>query len=151
MLDLEKGTWVLVADGEKALFLRNELNTRDYDLQVIRQETMDNPATHLQGTDRPGRANSASGARGAAFQETNWHELAEDRFAGDIAEILNKATKNGAFQQIVIVAPPAVLGILRKQFTPATASKVLAEIPKTLTNHPIQKIEELLKSEHEEM
>ena len=151
MINLKKGTWVLVADGKKALFLRNELNTRDYDLQVIRQETQDNPATRMQGTDRPGRANSASGTAGGAIKVTDWHQLAEDRFADDIAKILNTAAQNGAFQKIVIIAPPAVLGKLREEFTAATTSMVLAEIPKTLTNHPIQKIEELLKFELEEM
>ncbi len=146
MIKLEKGAWVLVADGRKALFLRNDLDDRNYDLNVIRQEALFNPASRLQGTDRPGRPHSAPGGRRAGLAETDWHQLAEDKFAEEIAAILNGARKDGAFSSLVIFAPPAVLGELRPKLSAATIDAVLAEIPKTLTNHPIDKIESLLMS-----
>lgn len=146
MVFLKTGAWVLIADGKKALFLRNNLNTKEYDLRVVWHQTLENPASRLQGTDRPGRATASPGARGGALQETDWHQLAEDRFAEEVATILNKAAQDGAFEDIVIVAPPAVLGELRPKLSPQTAPRVLAEIPKTLTNHPIDKIESVLKT-----
>jgi len=146
MVFLNTGNWVLVADGKKALFLRNYLDTNDYDLRVVWHQTLDNPASHAQGSDRPGRANSVPGVRRAALQEADWHQLSEDRFAKEVAAILNRAAQDGAFDEIVIVAPPKVIGDLRTELNSDAAKKVLAEIPKTLTNHPIEKIESLLKS-----
>lgn len=147
MVFLKTGSWVLVADGEKALFLRNNQNTKDYDLRVVWHQQTENEPTHEQGSDRPGRANSVPGVRGAALQETDWHHLSEENFAKEVAEILDRAANDGAFEEVAIVAPPRVLGDLRAQISPATAKKVLIEIPKTLTNHPIEKIEQLLKAE----
>ncbi|TIX03020.1 MAG: host attachment protein, partial [Mesorhizobium sp.] len=54
---LKHGLWIVVADGEKALFLRNEGNTRNPDLQVVQEMEQENPATREQGSDRPGRYN----------------------------------------------------------------------------------------------
>ena len=44
----------------------------------------------------------------------------------------------------VLVAPPLVLGELRKHFEKDIADRVAAEVPKTLTNHPVADIEKIL-------
>src|SRR6185312_11462498 len=49
---LKHGVWVVVADGEKALFLRNEGDAQYPNLQVVRTIHEDNPPTREQGTDR---------------------------------------------------------------------------------------------------
>lgn len=151
MILLKTGSWVLVADGQKALFLRNDLNTKDYDLRVVWHQEMENPASKHQGSDRAGRASSVPGMRRGALQETDWHQLSEDHYVKEVAAILDRAAHDGAFDEIVVVAPPKVLGDLRAEIGPDTMKKVVAEIPKTLTNHPIEKIESLLKSELEQM
>ncbi len=46
--------------------------------------------------------------------------------------------------QIVIVAPPRVLGELRKQLSPKAQSKVRGELDKDLTRHPLPEIEKAL-------
>jgi len=151
MVLLKTGSWVLVADGQKALFLRNDLNTKDYDLRVVWHQESENPPSIDQGSDRAGRANSVPGMRRAALQETDWHQLSEDHYGKEIAAILDRAAHDGAFDEIVLVAPPKVLGVLRAEISQKTMKKVVAEVPKTLTNHPIEKIESLLKSELEQM
>lgn len=151
MILLKTGSWVLVADGKKAIFLRNDLNTRDYDLRVVWHQETENPPSIAQCSDRAGRANSVPGMRRAALQDTDWHQLSEDNYVKEIAEILDRAAHDGAFDEIVIVAPPKALGDLRVEINPNAVKKVIAEIPKTLTNHPIEKIESLLKSELERM
>jgi protein required for attachment to host cells len=42
------------------------------------------------------------------------------RFAASIAERINKVALSGAFNQLVIVAPPKILGDLRREFTKGT-------------------------------
>lgn len=142
---LKTGAWVLVADGSKALFLRNALNTKEYDLRVVWHQAMENPASRAQGRDRPGRAHSAFGQGRSALEETDWHQLAEEDFAREVAAILDHAAADGVFEALVLVAPPAVLGELRGCLGKAATGRVIAEIPKTLTNHPIEKIEAIVK------
>jgi protein required for attachment to host cells len=146
MVLLKTGAWVLVADGRKALFLRNSGDTRDYDLRVVWHQSMDDLPSRAQGSDRPGRSVSSVGGHRAALQETDWHQLAEDRFAAEVAAILNKAAGDGAFDEIVVVAAPAVLGELRAAMSPDAARHVVAEIHKTLTDQPIDRIETVLKA-----
>ena len=151
MILLKQGYWVLVADGKKMVFLRNNENTKDYDLRVVWHQSMENPPSREHGTDRPGRANSVPGARRAAVKESDWHQVEETKFAQEVADILDHAAEDGAFEKIVIVAPPKALGDLRAAIKPHTRAKVLAEIPSTLTNHPIEKIEHILKTELDQM
>ena len=77
---IDNGTWVLVADGEKFVLLRNNGNRAHLDLRVIRAGAVENPPTREQGTDRPGRLdNAAAGPR--AVEETDWHRMEKERFA----------------------------------------------------------------------
>ncbi len=147
MTKLKHGAWVLVADGEKALFLRNDLDTQDFDLNVVRIEEQENPSDREQSANRPGRMHDGGPGQKSALDDTDWHELAKERFASDMAEILYKQAHKGKFDEIVLIAPPSTLGELRKELHQEVTDKVIAEIPKTLTNHPINKIEELVKQE----
>lgn len=147
MTKLKHGAWVLVADGEKALFLRNDLDTQDFDLSVVLIEEQENPSDREQSANRPGRMHDGGPGQKSALDDTDWHELAKERFASDMADILYKQAHKRKFDEIVLIAPPSTLGELRKELHQEVTDKVIAEIPKTLTNHPIDKIEELVKQE----
>ena len=95
----------------------------------------------------PGRAYSSVGEIRSAVGETDWHELEKERFAASIANRINKVALSGAFNQLVIVAPPKILGDLRHKFTRETETKIIAEVPKDLTHHTIAEIERLLTAE----
>jgi protein required for attachment to host cells len=143
-IKLEHDLWVLVADGEKALFLRNEGDAQYPNLQVVREEHHDNPPTREQGTDRPGRLNDASGEHRSAVADTDWHRIEKDRFADEIAERLYKMAHKGTFKKLVLVAQPQVLGEMRKKLHKEVADKVTGEVAKTLTNHTVPEIEKVL-------
>lgn len=147
MSGLKNGTWVLIADGEKALFLENRTDEEDPFLEVIREEEHENPPTREQAANRPGRFNDGPSVHRSAVQDTDWHQLEKDRFATDLADILYKKAHRGAFEHLVIVADPGTLGTLRDELHQEVSSKVVGEIPKTLTNHPIDDIEKILKAE----
>lgn len=106
----------------------------------------ENPPTSEQGTDSPGRQSDGPGAQKSAMDETDWHTLEKHRFAKEVAEALYKAAHAGRFSKIVIVAPPMTLGDLRKAFHKEVASRVVAEVDKTLTGHPPDKIERILST-----
>lgn len=137
---LTQGTWVLVADGEKALFLRNIGDADDPNLEVFREEDQDNPPTHDQGTDRPGRFNDGPSAQRSAVADTDWHWLAKERFAADLADILYKKAHAGRFDRLIVVAAPKILGELRKDLHVEVTDRIVAEVDLTLTNTPVDDI-----------
>lgn len=142
-LKLPHDAWVLVMDGKKALFLRNEGDEKFINLQLIREVEQQNPPTREQGTDSPGRLNDPLGNK-SAVEETDLHQLAEDRFTVDIAKQLYMHAHKGDFAGIVLTAPPKALGVLRKELHKTVQDKILAEIDKDLTGHPVDKIEKIL-------
>lgn len=143
-LRLAHDSWVVVADGEKALFLRNEGDAEYPNLEVFREMREENPPTREQGTDRPGRFNDGPSPHKSAVEETDWHRVEKERFAREIADRLYKAAHRGDFERLVIVAPPLVMGELRKELHKEVEQRLVAETPKTLTNHTISEIERIL-------
>ena len=141
---LKTGLWLMVADGEKALFLKNEGDTAYPNLQVMREIEQDNPPTREQGTDRPGRLSDGPSAHRSAVADTDWHKVGKVRFADQIAERLYEMAHRGDFKEIVLIAPPLVLGELRKKLHQEVSNRIVGEIPKTLTNHAVFDIEKLL-------
>ncbi|RWN98614.1 host attachment family protein [Mesorhizobium sp.] len=145
-LKLKRGLWIVVADGEKALFLENRGDTQYPDLQVVQEMEQANPATREQGSDRPGRYSDGPSVHRSAVEDTDWHRLGKERFADEIAERLYKLAHRGAFKEMVLIAPPQVLGDMRRKLHKEVAEKITVEIPKTLTNHTIVDIENLLQT-----
>ena len=145
-LKLMHGLWIVVADGEKALLLRNDGDAGFPDLTVVRELEQDNPPTHEQGTERPGRHSDGPSPHNSAYEETDWHRLNKEHFAREIADLLYRLAHRGTFEHLAVIAPPQVLGEMRKQFHKEVAARVVTEIPKTLTNHSLFEIEKLLKA-----
>jgi len=143
---LDHGIWVIVADGEKALFLRNKGDAEYPNLEVVREMRDENPPTREQGTDEPGRYTNGQSPQKSAFSETDWQRYGKERFAEEIAERLYKLAHRGEFEKIVLVAPPVVLGAMRKALHKEVDARVACEVPKTLTNHTVWDIEQLLKN-----
>jgi protein required for attachment to host cells len=138
------GALVLVGDGQKALFLRNKGHAQHVRLVVEQILERDNPPTREQGSDRPGRSNASVGVARSAMEETDWHDMAEERFACELADVLYRGAHANLFDRLVIIAPPKILGNLRKAFHPEVSERVAAEIPKELTSHPVAEIERLV-------
>ena len=141
---LKSGLWLMVADGEKALFLKNEGDTTYPNFEVVREIGQSNPPTREQGSDRPGRFNDGPSAHRSAVADTDWHKVGKLRFADEIAERLYTMAHRGDFKEILLIAPPLVLGELRKKLHQEVSDRIVGEIPKTLTNHAVFDIEKLL-------
>jgi protein required for attachment to host cells len=135
---------VLVGDGRKALFLRNRGTPVNPDFVVEHRLEQENPATREQGTDRPGRKHGSDGVSRSAVDDTDWHHQAERRFAGEIAERLYALEQAHQFDDLVVVAPPKLLGDLRAALHPEVTQRILAEIPKDLTAHSLPELRDML-------
>ena len=137
---------VLIADGEKALFLRNEGDGKYPNLQVERKREQGNPPNREQAANRPGRVFDSS-TRKSAVDDTDWHELAKDRFASDLSDRLYKRAHNNDFSDLIIVATPNTLGELRQHLHSEVTDRLCGEVDKDWTNHPLDEIEKLLQKQ----
>jgi protein required for attachment to host cells len=131
-MKVEHGTLVMVADGAKLLLFRNEGDEKYAVLETIGHEQQDNPATHEQGTDAPGRSFSSTGEGRSSYSETDWHQQSEDAFAHHAAAVLEQAAGQHPEAAIIVVAAPRTLGQLRKAYGRATSARLIAELDKDL-------------------
>jgi protein required for attachment to host cells len=58
-----------------------------------------------------------------------------------VAKALEDVVRQGHVPAILVAAPPKALADLRKAFHPDVAAKIVAEVGKDLTNHPVDEIE----------
>jgi protein required for attachment to host cells len=147
-MQLPHNSFVVVADGKKMLFFRNEGDGDFPKLQVERKRETTDAADRDQKTDAPGRAFDASGGAGrSAYEEVDFHQLEEDRFAAETAELLRKRALRNEYDALVVVAPPRTLGELRKHYHKEVEKRLAGEVAKDLTGHPVWEIEKILLAE----
>lgn len=140
-IKLPAGVWVVVCDGRKALVLEN-VGDADYpDLRTRASKVQDAPSTADLGVDRPGRVHQSANSRRSAMEQTDWHDEAEKAFVTDLVRRLDAALHANEVKQLVIVAPPRALGVMRKAYTGRLKAALHAEIAKDLTAVPVHKIE----------
>ena len=140
---LHNNARVLIADGARALVLRNDGDAISPNLKLVKSYGQDNPPTHQQGADKPGRTNDSLGRR-SSMEATDYHRLAEDKFIQQVAADMAKDLAAGDFIQLVVAAPPIALGEYRKAVSEDVAKATLCEIDKDFTKHPMEQIEKMV-------
>ncbi len=140
-------SFIVVADGEKALFFRNQGDADFPNLILEQKQQHENPADRDQKSDEPGRVFSSIGDRRSAYEEADYHKLEEDRFAAETAEMLKQRALRNDFHSLIVVAPPRTLGELRKHYHKEVEKRLTGEIAKDLTGHPIAEIEKILSDQ----
>jgi len=144
-LKIPHDAFVFVGDGRKALFLRNEGDEKFPNLKTESVFQDDNPPTHEQGSERPGRLSKVleSGQR-SAVEAVDWHDIEEHRFAKKVAAAFEDVVRVRHVRALVVVAPPKTLADLRNVFHADVRARIIAEINKDLTKHPVGEIEKHL-------
>jgi protein required for attachment to host cells len=146
-MQIPHDSFVLVADGRKSLFFRNEGDGAFPNLIVERKDGHADPKDREIKSDGPGRAFSSIGDARSAMEETDFHQQEEDRFAADTAEMLKARALNNDYEALVVVAPPRTLGELRKHYHKEVERRLVAEVPKDLVNVPVAEIEKVLQAQ----
>jgi protein required for attachment to host cells len=141
-MQLETGTWVMVLDGTKALILENVTDAQDPSLRVVRKD--ENDALDSRGASTPDTARKGDAKKPTA---DDFHRTTEHGFAEEMADWLYKAAHRNRFQKIVLVAPDKVLGTLRQKLHKEVQARVVGEVHKTLTGHPVDQIERIVAEE----
>ena len=78
------------------------------------------------------------------MDEVNFHDLEESRFAAEAADMLKRRAMANDFEKLIVVAPPTALGEMRKHLHKEVQDRLVGEIPKDLTNHPVPEIEKVI-------
>lgn len=146
-MQIPNNSVVLVADGRKSLFFRNEGDAVAVNLSVEDKEVQDNPAHHEQATDLAGQSMRTADGRGGSMQEVDFHQQEEDRFAAQMADVLKARALSNEYEALIVVAPPRTLGELRKHYHKEVERRLVAEVPKDLVNVPVAEIERILQAE----
>ena len=134
-------TWILVADGTRARIVRHD--GPGFGLKAAFEESFTgvNLANRDIVSDRPGRTfDSAGQGRHAKEPPTDPRRHLQQSFARDMAALLAKESGRGAFDRLIVVAPPQALGDLRAALPAAVLAKVTGEVNKDLTHLPIDKL-----------
>jgi protein required for attachment to host cells len=132
-------TWILVADAGHARVL--EMTDAKAPLRPVVGGELVADAVHGHArdlkSDRPGRAyGGPTGQRSAMEPHQDPHLVEKHRFAKLVADRLETAATEGAFDRLVLVAPPKMLGDLRIDLSARTASMIVGELAKDLVKTP---------------
>lgn len=143
-MNIATGAWVVVCDGRKALILENSGSPAAVKLDTRKVLEHADAPTHEQGTDRPGRVHQSFGYARSAVEQTDWHDEAERAFLESLARQLDAAIAAGETGDLIIIAAPRALGMLRAAYSPAIRQALRGEIDKDYVKVPIREIEKHL-------
>ena len=138
---------VLVLDGRKMLFFRNHGDAAQIDLRTEAHDEREDLSDGEMKTDAPGTSHQSVGSGRSSYEETDFHQQAEDHWVKDAAEVLKKRALANNFDHLCIIAPPKALGVLRKALHKEVERRITCSINKEMSGRPIRDIEALIVSE----
>jgi protein required for attachment to host cells len=143
-MPLPNNALVLVTDGRKLLLLRNHGDQNQIDLRVERHDERADAKNGEMKTDAPGTNKQSGGYGRTAYEETDFHQLEEDRWIKDAADELKARALRNDFDALAIVAPPKALGVLKKSLHKEVEKRLVCSVNKEMSGRPIPDIEVLL-------
>lgn len=127
-------TWIVVADGAQARFLLNRGPGKGLEPALEEEASEARQPSRSLGSDRPGRVHDRFGpGRHTMVPRVDWHQFEKQKFAREMASILDTAAEKRSFDRLVLVAPPKTLGTLRTALNKNTVRLVTGEVAKDLT------------------
>ncbi|MFI3157880.1 MAG: host attachment protein [Methylococcaceae bacterium] len=128
-----KLTWIVVANSTRARIFTAD--TPSSPLEEIEE------LSHAEGrlhdreitSDLPGKIKSSDGGGHAFEQPTDPKKHETDTFAQRIAHYLEEARNANRFEQLLIVAAPTFLGLLRHHLSEQIKQQVRFELDKDIT------------------
>jgi protein required for attachment to host cells len=135
---MEKQTWLLVANASKARvyslckarLLQESSNGKDLTLK----EACEHDESRRKGleliTDKLGHF-----GHGSFVEASNPKQHEAERFAIELNEKLDSARRENQYRELIIAAPPAFLGMLKKHMTEDLSKRIFKTIEKDYTAH----------------
>jgi protein required for attachment to host cells len=138
---IHHGAYVLVCDGSKALLFRNKGDALALDLEMVEVAFEPHPPTRALGTERPGRVHASVGASRSAVRAPDWHDLAETEFLQAVVQKLETVLRDRDIRDLVLVAPPRAMGVLRGILPVSVRMILAAAVEKDLARRSTPSIE----------
>jgi protein required for attachment to host cells len=138
-------TWIVAADASRARFLQVAGRER-----LVEVEDMLNPEGRLHNreinTDAAGRFHGQDRPGGHSSDDENrTAEHYGELFAKRVGDYLDKARAEHRYDELVLVAPPKFLGMIRKKLGKEVEKLVSEEVPKDLSWFNARDLERYLK------
>ncbi len=144
-------SWILVTDAGRARLFSTELRENAWNVVEEFEHTEGREtSSDIENTSPPGRMQQgdAQGGRRTALEPRTWpKEVEAEHFAQRLVDFLEAAIAKRDYDQLVLVAPPHFLGMLKKKLGQQAAKKLLLSIDKDLSKFPTAEIRERLVDE----
>lgn len=138
--------WILVANqAEAQIYSADRIPGNLVLVDTLKHEEGAAHARDLT-SDAPGRVHDRMGsARHSMEPDTGVKEESRRRFVKKMVELLESAHFRGDYGRLVLLAAPAVLGVIRKTISGKLTKVVVKEIPKDVIGQDLDKIQEQLR------
>ena len=143
-------TWVLVANQAEAQIYSADRVPKN--LTLVETLIHEEGAAHARDltSDSPGRVHDRMGlARHSMEPDTGVKEEGRRRFVKEMVGRLESAHFHGDFDRLVLLAAPAMLGVIRKTLSSKLIKAVIKEIPKDVIGQDLEKIHKQLERSFE--
>jgi protein required for attachment to host cells len=154
---MTQSTWILVCDASRARLLLERRRGRDISLVEsfehadsrahVRDLMADAQGRKPVGPVPAARVAGQGGAHGrpGAEPDTDAKEVEAQKFARELAEVLDKGRSDHAYERLIIAAPPRFLGMLRGALDAQVAKLVETTIDKDFAGFDLPELIERLK------
>lgn len=130
-------TWILIADGARAQIFANHGPGKGIEaVEGAAFKGNHRPDREIM-SDKPGRSFESVGETRHAYESHHDpHDELKRKFAAELAAHLDARLGEKAFDRLIVVAPPQMLGDLRSELSQSVRAAVYAELDKDLTKTP---------------
>jgi protein required for attachment to host cells len=154
----QKKTWILVCDASRAQLFEQESPARHY--QPVAAFVHEQSRAHVVDlvTDAQGRK-PVGGPRGTRARPGGFHgrpgvependakQVEAQKFARQLAAVLDKGLDAHAYEALVLVAPPKFLGLLKGSLDEQVRRRLEATIERDLAQFAPREVERRLRAE----
>lgn len=134
-------TWILIADGARARIFANQGPGKGIEAVAGAEFGGDHRPDREIMSDKPGRTYESVGDTRHAIQpHHDPHRELKRAFSEELAAVLDEKLAAKAYDRVVLVAPPEMLGDLRASLSEHVRAVVYAELDKDLTNTPVAEL-----------
>lgn len=126
-------TWIVALESRGARIFQTKGRSAHLSLvQTFSHPIGKEPSSHIN-TDRQGKRRSPGAGSFHSFSpHVDPHEQENKRFVKEIAHYLQASPNGHHFERLILVAPPHLLGDLRKALPEPLKKKVLQELAKEI-------------------
>ena len=137
-------TWIVAADSSRARVLQ----VSDRDRKLVEIDDLTNPAGRMDDRELTTDATPRFGRPGSDREEPSAREHETELFAKRVGEYLDHARTEHRYDELVILAPPKFLGLIRKKLGKQVEKLVTDQVPKNLAWIDARELERYLEPGH---